>query len=412
MAPQTSRGRRGCAARYGIMTIDGDEGPDGPPYPPRVSPRLCRGGLDRGIATPYRLDVLVTTRRRWRLLALRGGELRHAARARAHRGHARRARHPRRGMRSCRSAAPTARARSRRCWPRSSRRGAGASASTRRRTSCSFRERIRVDARPISEDAVADGVDALGTMIARLDATMFESTTALALDHFAQEGVEIAVLEVGLGGRGRRHHHRPSRRHRAHADRPRPRSVARPDASRDRAMPRPRSSGRAPRSPPRSRIPRPPRSSCTARRRSACRCLLEGRDLHVTTRASGIDGHRIDCTGPGWGIDDLAVPLLGPPPAGQRARGGGGGPGAGRRRGGDAGGARALPVARAASDRAPRPVGPVSTAPTIRDGARALAASLRALFPGRRVTFVLGVYADKDVRRSSRRSRRSPSASC
>src|SRR6059058_5641152 len=66
----------------------------------------------------------------------------------------------------------------------------------------SFRERIRVDGQPIAEDGVVDGVDALGTLIARFDATMFEATTALALDHFAHEGVEIAVLEVGLGGRG------------------------------------------------------------------------------------------------------------------------------------------------------------------------------------------------------------------
>ncbi len=66
---------------------------------------------------------------------------------------------------------------------------------------CSFRERIRVDGDPISEDAVADGVDALGTLIARTNATMFEATTALALDHFARERVDIAVLEVGLGGR-------------------------------------------------------------------------------------------------------------------------------------------------------------------------------------------------------------------
>src|SRR5204863_360926 len=65
----------------------------------------------------------------------------------------------------------------------------------------SFRERIRVDAEAISEDAVADGVEALGTLIARLDASVFEATTALALDHFAREGVEVAVLEVGLGGR-------------------------------------------------------------------------------------------------------------------------------------------------------------------------------------------------------------------
>jgi dihydrofolate synthase/folylpolyglutamate synthase len=66
---------------------------------------------------------------------------------------------------------------------------------------CSFRERIRVDGAPIAADDVADGVDALGTLIARTDATMFEAATALALDHFARAGVDVAVLEVGLGGR-------------------------------------------------------------------------------------------------------------------------------------------------------------------------------------------------------------------
>src|SRR5206468_10787889 len=65
----------------------------------------------------------------------------------------------------------------------------------------SFRERIRVDGQPIAEDGVVDGVDALGTLIARFDATTFEATTALALDHFAREAVDVAVLEVGLGGR-------------------------------------------------------------------------------------------------------------------------------------------------------------------------------------------------------------------
>ncbi|HTO10989.1 MAG TPA: bifunctional folylpolyglutamate synthase/dihydrofolate synthase, partial [Candidatus Binatia bacterium] len=58
----------------------------------------------------------------------------------------------------------------------------------------SFRERIRVGAEAIAEDAVTDGVEALGTLIARLDASVFEATTALALDHFAREGVEVAVL--------------------------------------------------------------------------------------------------------------------------------------------------------------------------------------------------------------------------
>src|SRR5437667_12206721 len=49
----------------------------------------------------------------------------------------------------------------------------------------SFRERIRVDGAPITPDAVVDGVDALGTLVARFDATMFAAPTALTLDHFA-----------------------------------------------------------------------------------------------------------------------------------------------------------------------------------------------------------------------------------
>src|SRR5262245_7504810 len=65
----------------------------------------------------------------------------------------------------------------------------------------SFRERIRVNGEAMAEEAVADGVEALATLAARLDASMFETATALALDHFAREDVEVAVLEVGLGGR-------------------------------------------------------------------------------------------------------------------------------------------------------------------------------------------------------------------
>src|SRR5207249_711368 len=58
----------------------------------------------------------------------------------------------------------------------------------------SFRERIRVDGEAIAEDAVADGFDAIAALVARLDATMFEASTALALDHFAREAVDVAVL--------------------------------------------------------------------------------------------------------------------------------------------------------------------------------------------------------------------------
>src|SRR5262249_18225497 len=66
---------------------------------------------------------------------------------------------------------------------------------------CALSERIRVDGRPIPEADVVDGVEAIGTLVARLDTSMFEAVTALALDHFASRTVDVAVLEVGLGGR-------------------------------------------------------------------------------------------------------------------------------------------------------------------------------------------------------------------
>jgi dihydrofolate synthase/folylpolyglutamate synthase len=65
----------------------------------------------------------------------------------------------------------------------------------------SFRERITVDGVPISEGAVASWTNVLLPEIERLDATFFEVTTAIAFADLAARGAEIAVIEVGLGGR-------------------------------------------------------------------------------------------------------------------------------------------------------------------------------------------------------------------
>jgi dihydrofolate synthase / folylpolyglutamate synthase len=65
----------------------------------------------------------------------------------------------------------------------------------------SFRERIQVNGVPISEDAVAMWTSRLLSPILARKATFFEATTALAFADFAARGVEIAVVEVGLGGR-------------------------------------------------------------------------------------------------------------------------------------------------------------------------------------------------------------------
>ncbi|HEX5386007.1 MAG TPA: Mur ligase family protein [Gemmatimonadales bacterium] len=65
----------------------------------------------------------------------------------------------------------------------------------------SFRERVRVDGAPISEDAVAMWTGQLEPLIRRRGATFFEATTAIAMADFAARGAEIGVVEVGLGGR-------------------------------------------------------------------------------------------------------------------------------------------------------------------------------------------------------------------
>lgn len=65
----------------------------------------------------------------------------------------------------------------------------------------SFRERIQVDGIPISEDAVGMWTSRLLPTILERKATFFEATTALAFADFAARGAEIAVIEVGLGGR-------------------------------------------------------------------------------------------------------------------------------------------------------------------------------------------------------------------
>ena len=65
----------------------------------------------------------------------------------------------------------------------------------------SFRERVTVDRVPIAEDAVTVWAARLEEPAARLGATFFEVSTALAFADFAARGVEIAVVEVGLGGR-------------------------------------------------------------------------------------------------------------------------------------------------------------------------------------------------------------------
>ena len=64
-----------------------------------------------------------------------------------------------------------------------------------------FRERIRINGEMISKNEVVDFVSDNQNFIEALSPSFFEATVALAFDHFAKHQVDIAVIEVGLGGR-------------------------------------------------------------------------------------------------------------------------------------------------------------------------------------------------------------------
>jgi dihydrofolate synthase/folylpolyglutamate synthase len=65
----------------------------------------------------------------------------------------------------------------------------------------SFTERIRINGRPVDDVLFAEAEERLRPAIERTGATFFEATTALAFLCFAEAGVDLAVVEVGLGGR-------------------------------------------------------------------------------------------------------------------------------------------------------------------------------------------------------------------
>ena len=64
-----------------------------------------------------------------------------------------------------------------------------------------FRERIRVNGECLSEQYVVDFVEQHRSFFEPLHPSFFELTTAMAFRYFADQNVDIAVIEVGLGGR-------------------------------------------------------------------------------------------------------------------------------------------------------------------------------------------------------------------
>ncbi|CAG5069119.1 Folylpolyglutamate synthase [Dyadobacter sp. CECT 9623] len=64
-----------------------------------------------------------------------------------------------------------------------------------------FRERIRINGAPITEEFVVEFTNDIESNIDRLDPSFFEVTVAMAFSYFRDHQVDIAVVEVGMGGR-------------------------------------------------------------------------------------------------------------------------------------------------------------------------------------------------------------------
>ena len=64
-----------------------------------------------------------------------------------------------------------------------------------------FRERIRINGDMISENDVVTFIDKHKNKLEDLELSFFEMTVAMAFDYFSKEKVEVAIIEVGMGGR-------------------------------------------------------------------------------------------------------------------------------------------------------------------------------------------------------------------
>lgn len=64
-----------------------------------------------------------------------------------------------------------------------------------------FNERILVNGVPMSRSRIARWLTTYEPLLVEIGATFFEATTGMALSYFAEEAVDVAIVEVGLGGR-------------------------------------------------------------------------------------------------------------------------------------------------------------------------------------------------------------------
>ena len=64
-----------------------------------------------------------------------------------------------------------------------------------------FRERIKIGSEMIPEDCVIEFVEKSKPIIEKIQPSFFELTVVMAFEYFAREKVDLAIIEVGLGGR-------------------------------------------------------------------------------------------------------------------------------------------------------------------------------------------------------------------
>ena len=64
-----------------------------------------------------------------------------------------------------------------------------------------FRERIRINGEMIDQNSVTEFVDKNKLFLETIKPSFFETATAMAFDYFAKNNIDVAVIEVGLGGR-------------------------------------------------------------------------------------------------------------------------------------------------------------------------------------------------------------------
>ena len=64
-----------------------------------------------------------------------------------------------------------------------------------------FRERIKINGMVVNENFVKDFTERIKPLIEEIEPSFFEITVAMAFEYFVEQKVDIAVIEVGLGGR-------------------------------------------------------------------------------------------------------------------------------------------------------------------------------------------------------------------